>query len=92
MSLFKKTERASTPNFESRRHYIFEVPFDELTGDSVVCTCAKITYRDVKRELEFGVENADELLTELDAGNSCRKCVKYLELLIEHAKSEMGMA
>lgn len=71
MSLFKKTERASTPNFESRRHYIFEVPFNEL---------------------EFGIENADELLTELDAGNSCRKCVKYLELLIEHAKSEMGMA
>lgn len=87
----KKHERASAPNFEARRHYIFEIPFDELKDESIVCTCAKITYADVKRELSFGIENADELLTELDAGNSCRKCVKYLEMLIEHAKNEMGI-
>lgn len=91
LNFLKKPTRASAPNFEARRHYIFEVPFDELTDDSVVCTCAKITYRDVKQELEFGIDNADELLRDLDAGNSCRKCVAYLELLIAHAKKELGI-
>lgn len=90
MGFLKKSERASAPNFESRRHYVFEVPFDELTDDSIVCTCAKITYADVKQELGFGIENADELLAELDAGNSCGKCVEYLGSLIKHAKQEMN--
>ena len=86
------TGRASEPNFENRRHYIFEVPFDELTDDSIVCTCCQIKYSDVKRELEFGIETVDELLESLEAGNSCRKCVKYLEMLLEHAREELEMA
>lgn len=80
-------ERAS----EAKSHYAFEIPFDELKDDSVVCNCAKITYADVKRELGYGIESADELLAELDAGTSCRKCVSYLERLIEHAKSELSL-
>lgn len=89
LNFLKKGTRASEPNFESKRRYAFEIPFDELKDDSIVCNCAKITYADVKRELGFGIENAGELLAELDAGNSCSKCVKYLEQLIEHTKSEI---
>lgn len=96
MSLFQNnrnvTGRASEPNFESRRHYIFEVPFDQLTDDSIVCTCCQIKYSDVKRELEFGINTVDELLEDLEAGNACRKCVKYLEMLLDHAREELGMA
>lgn len=89
MSLFKKKDRASAAS--SGHNYAFEIPFDKLTDESVVCNCAKITYGDVKREFGYGVENAEELLSDLDAGRSCRKCVKYLEELIEHAKLEMNM-
>lgn len=92
MSFLKKIGHAGASKPEQHRAHPFEVPFDELTDDSIVCTCAKISYADVKRELGFGIENADELLKELDAGNSCGKCVKYLERLIEHAKGELGMS
>lgn len=84
-------DRSSEPDFGARRHYIFEVPFDELTDDSVVCTCANITYRDFKNELEFGFTTVDEILTDLEAGDTCRKCVKYLNMLLEHAQEELGM-
>ncbi len=85
-------DRASAPDFGTRKHYIFEVPFDQLTDDSVVCTCANITYRDFKQELEFGFETVEDILKDLEAGDTCRKCVKYLEMLLDHAKEEMGMA
>lgn len=85
------TGRASEPNFENRRHYIFEVPFDELTDDSIVCTCAKIKYSDFKNEFEMGYTSVDEILNDLEAGDTCRKCVKYLEMLLEHAREELGM-
>lgn len=85
-------DRSSAPNFESRKHYIFEVPFDQLTDSSVVCTCANITYADFKNELQFGFDTVEEILNDLEAGDTCRKCVKYLELLLVHAKEELGMA
>lgn len=85
-------DRSSAPNFESRRHYIFEVPFDELTDDSIVCTCCDIKYSDVKQEIEFGINTVDELLESLEAGNTCRKCIKYLGMLMDHAREEMGLA
>ena len=84
--------RSSAPVFESRKHYIFEVPFDQLTDSSVVCTCANITYADFKNELQFGFETVDEILADLEAGDTCRKCVSYLNLLLDHAKKELGMA
>lgn len=90
LNFFKKGTHTGERTSEAKRRYAFEIPFDELKDDSIVCNCAKITYADVKRELGFGIENADELLAELDAGNSCSKCVKYLEQLIEYAKSEMA--
>lgn len=87
-------DRSSAPDFsDSRRHYIFEVPFDQLTDESIVCTCARITYADVKQEIEMGIaNNVDELLASLEAGDTCRKCVKYLDLLMDHAREELGMA
>lgn len=91
MGFLKKLTHSTAPGTQPTRRHPFEIPFDELTDESIVCTCAKITYADVKRELGFGIENADELLHELDAGNSCGKCVKYLEMLIEHAKQETNM-
>lgn len=91
MGFLKKLTHAGAQSAQPTRRHPFEIPFDELTDDSIVCTCAKITYADVKRELGFGIENADELLAELDAGNSCGKCVEYLGALIRHAKQEMNM-
>lgn len=95
MSLFSSnrnmTERSSEPDFSNRRHYIFEVPFDQLTDESIVCTCCNIKYSDVKQELQFGINTVDELLEDLEAGNACRKCVKYLDMLMDHAREELGM-
>lgn len=95
MSLFSRIRNAIGKSSESdsgrRRHYIFEVPFDELTDDSVVCTCAQIKYRDIKQEIEFGFTTADEILEDLEAGDACRKCMNYLNRLIDHAKQDMGI-
>lgn len=96
MSLFSLIRNAigksNASDSSGKRHYIFEVPFDELTDDSVVCTCAQIKYRDIKQEIEFGFTTVDEILEDLEAGDACRKCVNYLNLLIEHAKQEIGMS
>lgn len=85
------TKRSSKPDFQSRKHYIFEVPFDQLTDDSIVCTCAQIKYSDVKQCIEFGITSVDGILEDLGAGDSCRKCVSYLEMLVDHARTEMGL-
>lgn len=69
------------------RHASHRVPFEELQDDTVICRCCNLTFSKVRDAVEHGAASAEEAAASNASQFACRKCVEYMETVIQRLKA-----
>ena len=69
-------------------HGQFELNFEELQEDTIVCKCKKVTYGDMVKAVEQGASTYEEVSKITNCGVGCERCIDSLRKLTEKLVNE----
>lgn len=73
---------------EHGEHGQFELNFEELQEDTIVCKCKRVTYGDMVKAVEQGASTYEEVSKITNCGVGCERCIDSLRKLTEKLVNE----